>query len=137
MAVERRSTPKWNHLEIYALQIASIIFIMHPILLSYLLLYQFFRETRRQSLAVPTLEGTLGVRRHSVPVNVEPSLPRTIYRRESLPIGRGAIPGRSQASPVPADSRASSGLREEHELAKFGSQSSVVSSGSLHYSSGN
>lgn len=85
-------------------------------------------EIRRQSLAVPTLDGTLGVRRHSVPVNVEPALPRTIYRRESLPTGRGT--GKSPVSPIATESRASSGLRE------FGSQSSVVSSGSPHYSSG-
>lgn len=90
--------------------------------------FTIFSEIRRQSLAVPTLEGALGVRRHSVPVNVEPALPRTIYRRESLPTGRGT--GKSPVSPIAIESRASSGLRE------FGSQSSVVSSGSPHYSSG-
>lgn len=96
------------------------------------------REVRRQSLAVPSLEGSLGVRRHSVPVNLEPTLPRTIYRRESLPVGRGAPPqqsGRSTVSPVPTESRASSGLREEDELAKFGSQSSLLSSSSGHHHS--
>lgn len=95
------------------------------------------KEVRRQSLAVPTLEGALGVRRHSVPVNMEPSLPRTIYRRESLPISRGAPAqsGRSTVSPVPTDSRASSGLREEDELMKFGSQSSLLSSSSGHHHS--
>ncbi|XP_044270346.1 cAMP-specific 3',5'-cyclic phosphodiesterase 4A-like isoform X2 [Tribolium madens] len=94
------------------------------------------REIRRQSLAVPTLEHTLGVRRHSVPVNMEPSLPRTIYRRESLPAGRAASSGRSPISPVQNESRTSSGLREEDELMKFGSQSSIISSTSPHLSSG-
>ncbi|XP_018565805.1 uncharacterized protein LOC108906859 [Anoplophora glabripennis] len=91
------------------------------------------REIRRQSLAVPTLES-LGVRRHSVPVNMEQSLPRTIYRRESLPTGRGIPFGRSPVSPQ-TESRASSGLREEDELLKYGSQSSDVSSNSPHHSS--
>lgn len=100
-------------------------------------IFLYFREPRRQSLAVPTLDGVLGVRRHSVPVNTEPTLPRTIYRRESLPSGRGSLPGRSPVSPVPTDSRASSGLHEEHELMKFGSQTSIISSGSPHHSSGN
>lgn len=99
-----------------------------------MLLSIFFREIRRQSLAVPTLES-LGVRRHSVPVNMEQSLPRTIYRRESLPTGRGIPFGRSPVSPQ-TESRASSGLREEDELLKFGSQSSDISSNSPHHSSG-
>ncbi|XP_065161528.1 uncharacterized protein [Atheta coriaria] len=86
------------------------------------------RESRRQSLAVPTLESTIGVRRHSVPVNMEQSLPRTLYRRESLPIRR--------QSPAPSDSRASSGLREEDELMRFESRSSILSSssGGMHSS---
>ncbi|CAH1099041.1 unnamed protein product [Psylliodes chrysocephalus] len=88
------------------------------------------REIRRQSLAVPTLES-LGVRRHSVPVNMEQSLPRTIYRRESLPTGRGIPFGRSPISPQ-TESRASSGLREEDELLRYGSQSDVSSSSPLH-----
>lgn len=91
------------------------------------------REIRRQSLAVPTLES-LGVRRHSVPVNMEPTLPRTIYRRESLPTGRGMTVGRTPASPQ-TESRASSGLREEDELLRYGSQSSDISSSSPHHSS--
>ncbi|KAJ8974825.1 hypothetical protein NQ317_001014 [Molorchus minor] len=90
------------------------------------------KEIRRQSLAVPTLES-LGVRRHSVPVNMEQSLPRTIYRRESLPTSRGVPFGRSPVSPQP-ESRASSGLREEDELLQYGSQSSDLSS-SPHHSS--
>ncbi|XP_044748639.1 uncharacterized protein LOC123309533 isoform X2 [Coccinella septempunctata] len=90
------------------------------------------RDNRRQSLAVPTLDGTLGVRRHSVPVNLEPALPRTIYRRESLPVARNASSssGRNAISPIRSDSRASktsSGLREEDELFRFGSQSSFSS----------
>lgn len=93
-------------------------------------------ENRRQSLAVPTLEGTLGVRRHSVPVNMEQQLPRTIYRRESLPTGRGVSQsGRSTVSPVPTESRASSGLREEDELMKYSSQTSLISSSSGHHHS--
>nr|CAI5863136.1 unnamed protein product [Callosobruchus analis] len=92
-----------------------------------------FREVRRQSLAVPTLES-LGVRRHSVPVNIEQSLPRTIYRRESLPTGRGTAFARSPVSPQ-TESRASSGLREEDELLRYGSQSSDISSSSPHHSS--
>ncbi|KAF2901887.1 hypothetical protein ILUMI_04298 [Ignelater luminosus] len=92
------------------------------------------REIRRQSLAVPSLEGTLGVRRHSVPVNMEQQpLPRTIYRRESLPTNRRAPTpsGRSTVSPVPTESRTSSDhLREEDELMKYGSQSSLLSSSS-------
>ncbi|XP_031349176.1 uncharacterized protein LOC116175186 isoform X3 [Photinus pyralis] len=89
------------------------------------------KEIRRQSLAVPTVESALGVRRHSVPVNMEqPPIPRTIYRRESLPANRN-IPtpsGRSTVSPVLTDSRTSSEhLREEDELMKFGSQSSILS----------
>ncbi|KRT80823.1 hypothetical protein AMK59_5724 [Oryctes borbonicus] len=96
-------------------------------------------EPRRQSLAVPTLESTLAGRRHSVPVNMEPLLPRTIYRRESLPIGRSpsAQSAKSPNSPVPPDSRVSSGLREEDELLRFGSQTSLYSSssGGLHHSS--
>ncbi|KAI4471055.1 cyclic nucleotide phosphodiesterase [Holotrichia oblita] len=96
-------------------------------------------EPRRQSLAVPTLESTLAGRRHSVPVNMEPLLPRTIYRRESLPIGRSpsAQSGKSPNSPVPPESRVSSGLREEDELLRFGSQTSLFSSssGGLHQSS--
>ncbi|VEN39754.1 unnamed protein product [Callosobruchus maculatus] len=98
------------------------------------------KEIRRQSLAVPTLES-LGVRRHSVPVNIEQSLPRTIYsrqvdtqRRESLPTGRGTAFARSPVSPQ-TESRASSGLREEDELLRYGSQSSDVSSSSPHHSS--
>lgn len=94
------------------------------------------REIRRQSLAVPTLENLLGVRRHSVPVNMEPPLPRTIYRRESLPTGRAVSSGRSPMSPIQIESRTSSGLREEDELMKFGSQSSIISSNSPHLSSG-
>lgn len=97
------------------------------------MLYSFcfyYREIRRQSLAVPTLES-LGVRRHSVPVNMEQSLPRTIYRRESLPTGRGIPFGRSPISPQ-TESRASSGLREEDELLRYGSQSDVSSSSPLH-----
>ncbi|KAK9712247.1 3prime5prime-cyclic nucleotide phosphodiesterase [Popillia japonica] len=93
-------------------------------------------EPRRQSLAVPTLESTLAGRRHSVPVNMEPLLPRTIYRRESLPIGRSpsAQSGKSPNSPIPPESRVSSGLREEDELLRFGSQTSLFSSssGGLH-----
>ncbi|XP_019865387.2 cAMP-specific 3',5'-cyclic phosphodiesterase 4A isoform X2 [Aethina tumida] len=85
------------------------------------------RELRRQSLAVPSLEGALGVRRHSVPVNMEQSLPRTIYRRESLPVNRRAVIS-------PQESRASSGLREEDELARFGSQGSDISSSPQHSS---
>ncbi|KAL3276197.1 hypothetical protein HHI36_020915 [Cryptolaemus montrouzieri] len=87
------------------------------------------RDIRRQSLAVPTLESTLGVRRHSVPVNLEPTLPRTIYRRESLPVGRNtsSSSSRNVVSPIRSDSRASSGLREEDEMFKFGSQSSFSS----------
>ncbi|XP_066148463.1 uncharacterized protein [Euwallacea fornicatus] len=105
------------------------------------------KETRRQSLAVPTLES-LGVRRHSVPVHMEipssggspqrhqPQLPRTIYRRESLPTSAiiRTSQGRSPVSPQ-TDSRASSGLREEDELLQYGSQSSVISSGSPYHSS--
>ncbi|KAG5893591.1 hypothetical protein JTB14_019262 [Gonioctena quinquepunctata] len=91
------------------------------------------REVRRQSLAVPTLES-LGVRRHSVPVNMEQSLPRTIYRRESLPTGRGIAVGRIPGSPQ-TESRASSGLREEDELLRYGSQSSDISFSSPHHSS--
>ncbi|XP_060521042.1 uncharacterized protein LOC132698791 isoform X2 [Cylas formicarius] len=106
------------------------------------------REPRRQSLAVPTLE-TLGVRRHSVPIHIDmptaqtqphqqhqPSqLPRTIYRRESLPATSSLRSGRSPVSPQ-TESRASSGLREEDELLRYGSQSSVVSSsGSPYHSS--
>lgn len=83
---------------------------------------------------MPSLEGTLGVRRHSVPVNMEqPPLPRTIYRRESLPTNRRAPTpsGRSTVSPVPTESRTSSDhLREEDELMKYGSQSSLLSSSS-------
>lgn len=98
------------------------------------------REPRRQSLAVPTLESTLAGRRHSVPVNMEPLLPRTIYRRESLPIGRSpsAQSGKSPNSPIPPESRVSSGLREEDELLRFGSQTSLFSSssGGLHQYSG-
>lgn len=92
--------------------------------------WTFSRESRRQSLAVPTLESTIGVRRHSVPVNMEQSLPRTLYRRESLPIRR--------QSPAPSDSRASSGLREEDELMRFESRSSILSSssGGMHSSCG-
>jgi curli biogenesis system outer membrane secretion channel CsgG len=67
---------------------------------------------------------------------MEPSLPRTIYRRESLPTGRATSSGRSPISPVQNESRTSSGLREEDELMKFGSQSSIVSSNSPHFSSG-
>lgn len=94
------------------------------------------REIRRQSLAVPSLQNTIGARRHSVPVNMEPPLPRTIYRRESLPVSRAALAaGRSPISPVQIESRTSSGLREEDELMKFGSQSSLLSS-SPHLSSG-
>lgn len=88
----------------------------------------YYRELRRQSLAVPSLEGALGVRRHSVPVNMEQSLPRTIYRRESLPVNRRAVIS-------PQESRASSGLREEDELARFGSQGSDISSSPQHSSS--
>lgn len=88
---------------------------------------------------MPTLESTLGVRRHSVPVNIEPTLPRTIYRRESLPIGRGAQSqtqsGRSTVSPVPTESRGSTSLKEEDELMRFGSQTSSLSSSSPHYHS--
>ncbi|XP_023029993.2 uncharacterized protein isoform X2 [Leptinotarsa decemlineata] len=91
------------------------------------------REMRRQSLAVPTLES-LGVRRHSVPVNMEQSLPRTIYRRESLPTGRGITFSRTPVSPQ-TESRASSGLREEDELLRYASQSSEISSSSPHHSS--
>ncbi|XP_056636070.1 uncharacterized protein LOC130444827 isoform X1 [Diorhabda sublineata] len=90
------------------------------------------RDIRRQSLAVPTLES-LGVRRHSVPVNMDQSLPRTIYRRESLPTGRGIPFGRSPVSPQ-TESRASSGLREEDELLRYGSQSDASSSSPLHSS---
>ncbi|XP_071054218.1 uncharacterized protein [Onthophagus taurus] len=98
------------------------------------------KESRRKSLAVPTLESALGVRRHSVPVNMEqPPLPRTIYRRESLPIGRSASAqsGKSGNSPVRTESRVSSGLREEDELMKYSSQLSLLSnsSGGLHHSS--
>ncbi|XP_025836823.1 uncharacterized protein LOC108734071 [Agrilus planipennis] len=98
---------------------------------------------RRQSLAVPTLESQLGVRRHSVPVHVELQLPRTIYRRESLPQApnnhhhhhRHSSSGRSTVSPVfSGDSRTSSAghLREEDELLElaFGSQTSLLSSSS-------
>ncbi|XP_017774967.1 PREDICTED: uncharacterized protein LOC108561508 isoform X2 [Nicrophorus vespilloides] len=82
-----------------------------------------FRSSRRQSLAVPTVESAIGLRRHSVPVNMEPlSLPRTIYRRESLPIRRH--------SPARSESRISSGLCEEDELMRFESRSSILSSGS-------
>lgn len=85
-------------------------------------------KIRRQSLAVPSLESALGMRRHSVPVNLEPTLPRTIYRRESLPIARNTnSSGRSVVSPIRSDSRASSGLREEDEFMKFGSQSTFSS----------
>ncbi|XP_050312092.1 cAMP-specific 3',5'-cyclic phosphodiesterase 4A-like isoform X2 [Anthonomus grandis grandis] len=111
------------------------------------------KETRRQSLAVPTLES-LGVRRHSVPVHMEiptvaakgssspqrhqqPPLPRTIFRRESLPASTTirVSQGRSPVSPQ-TESRASSGLREEDELLHYGSQSSVISSsGSPYHSS--
>ncbi|KAJ8955789.1 hypothetical protein NQ314_006838, partial [Rhamnusium bicolor] len=78
-------------------------------------------------------ETTPRVRRHSVPVNMEQSLPRTIYRRESLPTGRGIPFGRSPVSPQ-TESRASSGLREEDELLRYGSQSSDLSSNSPHHS---
>ncbi|KAL1518131.1 hypothetical protein ABEB36_001802 [Hypothenemus hampei] len=108
------------------------------------------KENRRQSLAVPTLES-LGIRRHSVPVHMEipasgaspqrlqqpQQLPRTIYRRESLPATatiRSSQQGRSPVSPQ-TDSRASSGLREEDELLNYGSQSSLMSSGSPYHSS--
>ncbi|XP_076263165.1 uncharacterized protein LOC143198089 isoform X2 [Rhynchophorus ferrugineus] len=107
------------------------------------------KENRRQSLAVPTLES-LGVRRHSVPVHMDIpvmttgspqkhqhcQLPRTIYRRESLPATASirTSQGRSPVSPQ-TESRASSGLREEDELLHFGSQSSVISSGSPYHSS--
>ncbi|KAK4877399.1 hypothetical protein RN001_009905 [Aquatica leii] len=92
------------------------------------------KENRRQSLAVPTVESALGVRRHSVPVNMEqPPISRTIYRRESLPNHRNTPTpsGRSTVSPVLTDSRTSSDhLREEDELMRFGSQSSILSSSS-------
>lgn len=101
------------------------------------MLNNFYREIRRQSLAVPTLES-LGVRRHSVPVNMEQPLPRTIYRRESLPIAKGititSMTGRLPISPQ-TESRASSGLREEDELLRYGSHSSDISSSSPHHSS--
>lgn len=79
---------------------------------------------RRQSLAVPKLNPAVNSRRHSMPVNTGPVLPRTIIRRESLPPSRlihdDRLPG----------SRASSGhIREEDEL-RFGSQSSLLSSNS-------
>ncbi|KAH1003670.1 hypothetical protein HUJ04_003551 [Dendroctonus ponderosae] len=105
-------------------------------------------EPRRQSLAVPTPES-LGIRRHSVPVHMEiphqtggspqrhqAALPRTIYRRESLPSTATirVTQGRSPVSPQ-TESRASSGLREEDELLQYGSQSSVISSGSPYHSS--
>lgn len=71
---------------------------------------------------------------------MEPLLPRTVYRRESLPIGRSpsAQSGRSPNSPVPPESRVSSGLREEDELLRFSSQTSLFSSssGGMHHSSG-
>lgn len=113
---------------------------------------------RRQSLAVPTLAHALGTRRHSVPVNLDPlsptqptsaapvpvhtpgtisgPLPRTIYRRESLPAGRG-MPPVARTSPVPSEGGriSSGGLREESEVeyARFagsrgGSIASMVSS---------
>lgn len=63
---------------------------------------------------------------------MEQSLPRTIYRRESLPSGK-TTSGRSPVSPQ-TESRASSGLKEEDELLRFGSQSSDISSGSPHHS---
>lgn len=42
---------------------------------------------RRQSLAVPNVDS-LAARRHSMPVDTGPTLPRTIIRRESLPPSR-------------------------------------------------
>lgn len=85
---------------------------------------------------MPSIEQALGVRRHSVPVNMEPALPRTIYRRESLPTGRATSQsGRSTVSPVRTESRASSGLREEDELLKYGSQASLLSTSSGHHHS--
>lgn len=94
------------------------------------------KDNRRQSLAVPSLEQTLGVRRHSVPVNMEPPLPRTIYRRESLPTGRATSQsGRSTVSPIRTESRTSSGLKEEDELLKYGSQASLLSTSSGHHNS--
>lgn len=85
---------------------------------------------------MPSLEHTLGVRRHSVPVNMEPTLPRTIYRRESLPTGRATSQsGRSTVSPIRTESRTSSGLKEEDELLKYGSQASLLSTSSGHHHS--
>lgn len=86
---------------------------------------------RRQSLAVPKLNPLVNSRRHSMPVNTGPVLPRTIIRRESLPPSRFTQDGQPS-------SRASSGhIREEDEL-HFGSQSSLLSSnsGDNHHSSG-
>lgn len=86
---------------------------------------------RHQSLAVPKLNSVVNSRRHSMPVNSGPVLPRTIIRRESLP------PSRFTTEGLPG-SRASSGhIREEDEL-HFGSQSSLLSSnsGGNHHSSG-
>ncbi|XP_045464276.1 uncharacterized protein LOC123673705 isoform X1 [Harmonia axyridis] len=91
------------------------------------------RDNRRQSLAVPSFESSLGVRRHSVPVNLDPALPHTIYRRESLPVARNnssSSGARNVVSPIRSDSRASkssSGLKEEDEFFKYGSQSSFSS----------
>ncbi|XP_050514468.1 uncharacterized protein LOC126889827 isoform X1 [Diabrotica virgifera virgifera] len=85
------------------------------------------RDIGRQSLTVPTLES-LEVRRHSVPVNMEHTLPRPIYRRESLPTGKGILLNRTPVSPQ-TESRASSGLKEEDELLPpYGSQSDMSSS---------
>lgn len=81
---------------------------------------------RRQSLAVPQTESLLSTRRHSMPVNTGPILPRTIIRRESLP-----MPNRYATPEVRvSNSRASSShIREEDEL-QFGSQTSLLSSNS-------
>lgn len=89
---------------------------------------------------MPSLENSLGLRRHSVPVNMnQPPIPRTIYRRESLPANRrAATPSGQTVSPVHTESRTSSDrLREEDELMNFGSQASLLSTSSQHHSSGN
>lgn len=88
---------------------------------------------RRQSLAVPKPMVAVNSRRHSMPVNTGPVLPRTIIRRESLPPSRYMIEDR-----LPGSRGSSSGhIREEDEL-RFGSQSSLLSSnsGGNHHSSG-
>lgn len=79
---------------------------------------------RKQSLTVPKLDA-LNARRHSMPVDSGPTLPRTVIRRESLPPSRFQLPEIRLSN-----SRASSShIREEDEL-HFGSQSSLLSSNS-------